>query len=52
MNEIERAIARLQHERDNADAEVVRSLRELGRIAGQKKVYEKRIAKYLEERGY
>lgn len=37
---------------DDWDAYMVQTLRELGRKIGQPKVYEKRIRKYLKERGY
>lgn len=48
--EIERAIN--THNNDEQVASWVKSLRELGRKIGQEKEYEKRIQKYLKERGY
>ncbi|MER7127324.1 hypothetical protein [Micrococcus luteus] len=38
--------------RDDMDASLVQSLRELGREIGQEKEYDKRIRKILKERGY
>lgn len=48
--EIERAIN--THFNDEQVASQVKSLRDLGRKIGQEREYEKRIRKYLKDRGY
>lgn len=52
MDESFKAHLRGQKSHDDWDAYQVEALRELGRVTGQRRHYERQVRKYLKSRGY